>query len=534
MTDDGMDKQQTTNANSGSSTHKPTEQSMGQGSEPASRQPHTPSATAQSATAQPVLSNTTINPDTDASDASASSELRTLWHDALGNLSERQLLRALAATEVSGTLWLERPHHCSLLLLASGRTLVSFELANTAKSHRRVRLFAHPSDETTLLPRATSRYPESHLPLLQALPDLPPEQHLSSASCDLSGLVQEQTEGLLVIETVLPADMPPRPISKRQRGYALFVAGELRDVSVERWSENETTGREVLEGIDALTVLLELDGHVTVSQWALAPFVSAGLLALRGERRDDSPPFLRLPTTEDILTDDELTDDEAMGDEAMDDETFDADAVILTQEDTDAGTGEARGQDTTVTELAATKGVADTDELDAEELNAEELNNEDDTDASPFAVSEDPDSDELPCVLEVSDAGYTFYDGAHACLHVPSTPVLTGGWYQSGGADSIALPDATSHIVKKYYRLTLRGRDALSPMMEVYTSVQKEFGNKGKDVLQALREPRSSHALLGVEPDPDVLEDLLRRLLRASLIFELDPNSPDIDLSDVP
>jgi DNA-binding PadR family transcriptional regulator len=100
--------------------------------------------------------------------------------------------------------------------------------------------------------------------------------------------------------------------------------------------------------------------------------------------------------------------------------------------------------------------------------------------------------------------------------------------------DSIALPDATSHIVKKYYRLTLRGRDALSPMMDMYTSVQKEFGNKGKDVLQVLRQARSSHALLEVEPDPDVLEDLLRRLERASLIFELDPNNRNIDLSDVP
>lgn len=532
MTDDGMDKQQTPNANRGinSGVNRDVSSGVNSGSQPSeqSQQSVKPSqtseqtsTTAQSATPSTRSANTTINPRADA--LAATPELRTLWHDALGNLSERQLLRALAATEVSGTLWLERPHHCSLLLLARGRTLVSFELANTEQSHRRVRLFAHPSDETILLPRATSRYPTSHLPLLQALPDLPPEQYLSSASCDLNGLVQEQTEGLLVIETVSAEDKPPHPIkqpvkqptqplTQQQRGYALFVAGELRDVSLERWSANHTDG-EVLEGSEALTALLELEGHVTVSQWALAPFVSAGLLALRGERRDDSSPFLH--ATEDLLADD-------------------ADAVILAQ-DAAAVTTEVLEQDTTVTELADTENTADAkdteDTADTQDTDARDT--EDDSDAAALKAGAN-DAGEVPSVLEVSDAGYTFYDGAHACLHVPSTPVLAGGWYHSNSADSIALPDATSHIVKKYYRLTLRGRDALSPMMDVYTVVQKEFGNKGKDILHALREPRSSHALLEVEPDPDVLEDLLRRLVRASLIFELDPNSPDIDLSDVP
>jgi hypothetical protein len=368
------------------------------------------------------------------------------------------------------------------------------------------------------------------------LPDLPAEQYLSSASCDLSGLVQEQTEGLLVVETVSAEDKPPHPIkqpvkqptqkpAQKQRGYALFVAGELRDVSLERWSANHTNS-EVLEGSEALTALLELAGHVTVSQWALAPFVSAGLLALRGERRDDSPPFLH--ATEDLLADDADA-------KTQTDEVFDADAVILAQ-DADAVTTEVLEQDTTVTELADTEDTADTqdteDTADTKDTDARDI--EDNSDAAALKAAAEIDADEVPSVLEVSDAGYTFYDGAHACLHVPSTPVLAGGWYQSDSADSIALPDATSHIVKKYYRLTLRGRDALSPMMDVYTVVQKEFGNKGKDVLHALREPRSSHALLEVEPDPDVLEDLLRRLVRASLIFELDPNSPDIDLSDVP
>jgi hypothetical protein len=463
----------------------------------------------------------------------------TFGLDHLGELSERQLLRALEAIRVSGTLLLEKAKESSLTVLAEGRTLVSFEmphaLAEQELSARRFTLHTYALAEVgggVPLPQLASSYPTSYLPVLQALPKLTASAHLVSSSLNPEALIQDYLagSGIMVLERV--------DVNRLERGYVLVAAGSLQTAASERQRSVTQDAPDVLTGDDALKVLLGLEGRMAFQFIPLAPFMMASLLTLHGQPTESPSSYGALEADYGALEADVALTEDAVSDGVVSDgvPTHSTSSDDVSKDDIpkdDIPKDDLAIEDVLASVVSEVVSVPSASGKIAEVIEDSEDNKDV---AASFVTPPDlpqqeaatPPSQALGSAMGVDENGYTFYYEGTACLRVVTPARADAGYYQQTAATAINLPDATANLIKKYYALTLRGRDALSPMMDLFRDVQKEFGVSGKQVLQALTTPQSSHDLLVVEPDPDMLQELLRRLERGGLIFEIDPEQHDV------
>lgn len=94
--------------------------------------------------------------------------------------------------------------------------------------------------------------------------------------------------------------------------------------------------------------------------------------------------------------------------------------------------------------------------------------------------------------------GTTFYRGGQAVARVPQGLAVAGGFPALARPPALRLPREGAAWAHRPYRLTLRGRDALSPIMPAHDAFRQRHGGAGLAFLRALHQgvPPAEHAQL--------------------------------------
>ncbi len=355
-----------------------------------------------------------------------------------GALTGLELLEAFQTLEVSGTVVLEHTDGSTLVLLRNGVTLTSFELgdnANLAARHQRFTLRRHAADS---LPELASRYPGSNLAPLRALPTLSAGERLDASYVGLNRYVErlgvQRFSGTLTVT------------SSDELGLMLFVSGKLAAA----FHETRTRLRRGEEALRAVSKQCagEQANKTYLERRTLEPQLAACLLSLATQQRSDESESGSVPHND---------DDES-------------DATPETSANGDAGSDESASHN------------ADSDDPDSEDAGAHNTGSDD--------SSDDAEPSERPSGfngIEVSAQGYRYYQYDEPYLLVRSETHGDRGRYPTRAqTPSLALPDEPPGWETQRYRLTLRGKDALDPMMETSHEFRDRYGGEGRKVLKTL------------------------------------------------
>ena len=143
-----------------------------------------------------------------------------------GSLGAEDLLEALRTLRCSGTLVLGDATGSMILQLAKGQVEASFKLGGYSRLDASGQTFHLHPHEPSELPELPARRPNSGSPLLRALPQLRPQDHLPLGSTDLNGLLErlqaESFDGVLSYE------------GKDEVALALFAGGNIKAAVHER------------------------------------------------------------------------------------------------------------------------------------------------------------------------------------------------------------------------------------------------------------------------------------------------------------
>lgn len=216
--------------------------------------------------------------------------------------------------------------------------------------------------------------------------------------------------------------------SPEELGLMLFLGGKL----VAAFHETRTRLRRGEEALRAISKQCAGEGadQTRLEKRGLEPQLAACLLGLASQQRDDEP-----------------------GEEPTD--------VAPIPEESSA-------------EADATDGAVDTPEGDAE-------------DASP------PPKPRGFSGTEVSAQGYSYYQDGECYLLVRSETHGDRGRYRlRDQIPSLTLPDEPPGWEAQRYRLTLRGKDALNPMMELSQEFTDRYGSEGTKILKTLGQQLSA------------------------------------------
>lgn len=94
--------------------------------------------------------------------------------------------------------------------------------------------------------------------------------------------------------------------------------------------------------------------------------------------------------------------------------------------------------------------------------------------------------------------GTTFYQGGQAVARLPQGLAAAGGFPAVALPQALRLPRESAAWAHRAYRLTLRGRDALSPIMPAHDAFRQRHGPGGLAFLRAVQQgmPPAEHAQL--------------------------------------
>lgn len=206
-------------------------------------------------------------------------------HGKTGQLSGHELLQALERLRCSGTLVLEQGKGMSILLLQDGQLKAHHTLGLIQPLESRQLDFHFEPRATGQLPQLGSRFPQSIVPALRALPDLGFQQlpdwldlHLL-----LTQVQEQRVTGALLLET------------PKCRGLMLLHEGRLGAATC------ETEGRVHL-GTEALRVLRR--HHISQPEAELwlrvlpAPLVLSLAGVLLGRKSAQQPTFSGIESSE--------------------------------------------------------------------------------------------------------------------------------------------------------------------------------------------------------------------------------------------
>lgn len=349
-----------------------------------------------------------------------------------GALSGLELLDAFQTLGVSGTLVLEHPQGSTLILLQNGVVQTSYELGDNANLSARNQHFMLRRHPPQTLPELASRYPGSNLAPLRALPTLSRGERLEAVYIGLKRYVEQL--GVRRFSGTLTVTSP------EELGLMLFLGGKL----VAAFHETRTRLRRGEEALRAISKQCAGEGadQTRLEKRGLEPQLAACLLGLASQQRDDEPGEAPVDTT---LSTDPGTDPS-----------------------TDPGTEESSA------EADTTDGATDTPEGDAEDASLP---------PKPRGFSG----------TEVSAQGYSYYQDGECYLLVRSETHGDRGRYTlRDQLPSLTLPDEPPGWEAQRYRLTLRGKDALNPMMELSQEFTDRYGSEGTKILRTLGQQLSA------------------------------------------
>ncbi|MDZ7705697.1 MAG: hypothetical protein U5L04_14585 [Trueperaceae bacterium] len=354
-----------------------------------------------------------------------------------GALSGLELLDAFQTLEVSGTLVLEHPQGSTLTLLQNGVVRTSFELGDNANLSARNQHFMLRRHPPQTLPELASRYPGSNLAPLRALPTLSRGERLEAVYIGLNRYVEQL--GVRRFSGTLTVTSP------EELGLMLFLGGKLAAAFHETRTRLRR-GEEALRAISKQCAGEDAD-QTRLEKRGLEPQLAACLLGLASQQRDDEPgeaPVDTAPHAEAISTEQSSTKADA------------------TDNSTDSATD------------SADNSTADTAEENAEDA---------DTPPQPRGFSG----------TEVSAHGYSYYQDGECYLLVRSETHGDRGRYRlRDQIPSLTLPDEPPGWEAQRYRLTLRGKDALNPMMELSQEFTDRYGSEGTKILRTLGQQLSA------------------------------------------
>ena len=144
--------------------------------------------------------------------------------------------------------------------------------------------------------------------------------------------------------------------------------------------------------------------------------------------------------------------------------------------------------------------------------------------ASLLGLAQEQDEGEQRSGLEVSGAGYTYYNAGLPYLFVARAEGaprdLAPGFYTPAySTPSLSLPSEPPGWEEQRYYLTLRGRDALNPMTELAMRFEREFGRAGRQTLtQLARRSTVADVARSLSVEPSDLKPQVERLEAESLI----------------
>lgn len=117
--------------------------------------------------------------------------------------------------------------------------------------------------------------------------------------------------------------------------------------------------------------------------------------------------------------------------------------------------------------------------------------------------------------------GTTFYQGGQAVARVPQGLPAAGGFPALARPQALRLPRESAAWAHRAYRLTLRGRDALSPIMPAHDAFRQRHGPGGLALLRALHQgmPPAEYAQLHGTP-PGELEASVAAMISGGYLQE--------------